>query len=150
MGTSPRRFAHQRHEGGQTDLGLEICYVRCNGSAIHKVVAVDPSLKRNILRCLTYPAAIVTVVPSNRQGPIHNGRGPGWHLLSTAPAIRSDGRPRRAEIDARLPGKPVCGTALAIRCWPGARRQDRRCIRASRAKHPVKGDFTTQGRDPPR
>ena len=136
----------QRMEWDETTWDWEEGYGRRNGT-LHKVVAVDYGLKRNILRCLTAAGCEVTVRAGDRQRRGHPGDEARRHVSVERPG-RSGGNRRicgaRDQEAGRLPASPSSASASAIRCWRWRSAPRRMKMHQGHhgANHPVK-DFTT-------
>jgi carbamoyl-phosphate synthase small subunit len=136
----------QRMEWDETSWDWKSGYGRRNGSAIHKVVAVDYGLKRNILRCLTDAGCEVTVVPANAEADDILAMNPDGVFLSNGPGDpEATGVYAVPEIRKLVSsGKPVFGICLGHQMLALALGAKTRKMHQGHhgANHPVK-DFTT-------
>ena len=135
----------QRMEWDETTWDWKSGYGRRNG-ALHKVVAVDYGLKRNILRCLTAAGCAVTVVPANAQADDILAMNPDGIFLSNGPGDpEATGVYAVPEIRKLVSsGKPLFGICLGHQMLALALGAKTRKMHQGHhgANHPVK-DFTT-------
>ena len=135
----------QRMAWDETTWDWEEGYGRRNG-ALHKVVAVDYGLKRNILRCLTTAGCEVTVVPATANADDILAMDPDGIFLSNGPGDpAATGEYAVPEIKKLVAsGKPVFGICLGHQMLALALGAKTRKMHQGHhgANHPVK-DFTT-------
>ena len=135
----------QRMAWDETTWDWDAGFGRRNGT-LHKVVALDYGLKRNILRCLTTAGCEVTVVPATAQADDILAMDPDGIFLSNGPGDpAATGEYAVPEIKKLVAsGKPVFGICLGHQMLALALGAKTRKMHQGHhgANHPVK-DFTT-------